>query len=71
LIRREFSHWDTWVGPKKPTLFSVRLHKDSDDKWILGNEFINVLKGTEHVRVCYVVKGWFHLNFVIISAHSS
>jgi hypothetical protein len=56
LIWWEFSHWDTWVGPKKPTLLSVRLHKDADNKWVLGDEFINVLKDTKHVGVRYLRK---------------
>lgn len=42
-------HWDTWVGPKKPSLFSVQLYSDADHKWTLGNNFVNALKGTNHV----------------------
>ena len=57
LIQRVSSHWDTWVGPKKPTLLGVTLHKGSDDKWILGEDFVNYLKDTNHVRVCYIVEG--------------
>lgn len=43
-------HWDTWVGPKKPSLFSVRLFSDADHKWNLGDKFVNALEGTNHVR---------------------
>lgn len=42
-------HWDTWVGPKRPSLFSVQLAKGADGKWALGTDFINLLKGTGHV----------------------
>ncbi|KAJ8507119.1 hypothetical protein ONZ45_g10479 [Pleurotus djamor] len=41
-------HWDTWVTPKKLSLFSVRFWKDPDRKWHFGDEFINPLKGTGH-----------------------
>ncbi|KAI0755168.1 alpha/beta-hydrolase [Daedaleopsis nitida] len=41
-------HWDTWVGPKRPSLFSVQLSKGADDKWALGTDFVNLLKGTGH-----------------------
>ncbi|KZT11901.1 alpha/beta-hydrolase [Laetiporus sulphureus 93-53] len=41
-------HWDTWVGPKRPSLFSVNLSPASDNKWILGQEFTNLLNGTGH-----------------------
>ena len=43
-------HWDTWVGPKRSSLFSVALAKGKDGKWSLGNNFVNLLNGTEHVR---------------------
>lgn len=42
-------HWDTWRGPKAPSLFSVKLEK-VDNKWTLGNEYVSILKGTKHVR---------------------
>ncbi len=41
--------WDTWVGPKRSSLFTVTLVKGPDGKWILGNEFVNPLNGTGHV----------------------
>ncbi|KAF7422399.1 hypothetical protein PC9H_010555 [Pleurotus ostreatus] len=41
-------HWDTWVTPKKLSLFSVRLFKDPDHKWNFDGTFINLLKGTSH-----------------------
>ncbi|TFK82680.1 alpha/beta-hydrolase [Polyporus arcularius HHB13444] len=41
-------HWDTWVGPKRPSLFSVELQKGLDGKWTLGTIFTNLLKGTGH-----------------------
>ncbi|KAI5983492.1 alpha beta-hydrolase [Pisolithus albus] len=37
--------WDTWVGPKHKSLFTVKLHKDHG-KYVLGNSFTNVLKHT-------------------------
>jgi hypothetical protein len=43
-------HWDTWTGPKRPSLFTVKLFKDADGKWHFGETFINVLHGTGHVR---------------------
>lgn len=50
-------HWDTWVGPKKSSLFTVKLTSTPDHTWVLGTEFNNLLKGTGHVsskmfRVC-------------------
>jgi hypothetical protein len=42
-------HWDTWVGPKASSLFSVQLTSDVDHKWTLGSEYINLLKDTGHV----------------------
>lgn len=44
-------HWDTWVGPKRPSLFSVSLSKGSDGKWTLGSDLANLLKGTNHVSL--------------------
>ncbi|KAJ6559073.1 Alpha/Beta hydrolase protein [Mycena vulgaris] len=41
-------HWDTWSGPKTTSLFSVRLRRDPDRKWVLAPEFDNLLKGTGH-----------------------
>ncbi|EGN98331.1 hypothetical protein SERLA73DRAFT_91651 [Serpula lacrymans var. lacrymans S7.3] len=35
--------WDTWVGPKHQSLFSVSLSKGSDQKWVLGDKFVNTL----------------------------
>ncbi|KAG6918779.1 hypothetical protein DXG01_011970 [Tephrocybe rancida] len=40
--------WDTWVGPKKVSLFSVRLHQDPDRKWVFDEQFTNLLQGTKH-----------------------
>ncbi|PCH40235.1 alpha/beta-hydrolase [Wolfiporia cocos MD-104 SS10] len=37
-------HWDTWVGPKRPSLFSVELSQDSSGNWALGNNFVNLRK---------------------------
>lgn len=42
-------HWDTWVGPKQSSLFSVELAANPDHKWVLGTDFVNVLKDTGHV----------------------
>ena len=44
-------HWDTWVGDKKPALFSVRLARDPDGTWIYGDEYYSPLKGTGHVSI--------------------
>ncbi|KAF8583105.1 alpha/beta-hydrolase [Ramaria rubella] len=41
-------HWDTWVGPKKPTLFTVGLGKSADGKWVLQDDYVAPLKGTGH-----------------------
>lgn len=38
-------HWDKWVGPKHKSLFTVKLSKDHG-KYVLGDNFVNVLKGT-------------------------
>ena len=42
-------HWDTWAGPKRPSLFTVKLYKDAEKHWHFGDKFYNVLKGTGHV----------------------
>lgn len=42
-------HWDTWTGPKRPSLFTVKLFKDADRRWHFGDRFYNVLNGTGHV----------------------
>lgn len=42
--------WDTWVGPKRSTLFSVALTKGPAGKWLLAAEYVNLLNGTGHVR---------------------
>ncbi|KAH9932677.1 alpha/beta-hydrolase [Epithele typhae] len=39
-------HWDTWVGPKTTSLFSVKLAKGKDGKWTIGTEFTNLLQGS-------------------------
>jgi hypothetical protein len=43
-------HWDTWTGPKRPSLFTVKLSKDAEKRWHFGDRFYNVLNGTGHVR---------------------
>jgi hypothetical protein len=42
-------HWDTWTGPKRPSLFTVKLYKDAEKGWLFGDKFYNVLNGTGHV----------------------
>ncbi|KAG2028627.1 hypothetical protein BDR03DRAFT_1019557, partial [Suillus americanus] len=37
--------WDTWVGPKSKALVGVSLAKVGV-KWVLGETYVNVLKGT-------------------------
>ena len=41
-------HWDTWVGPKHKSLFTVRLYRHQG-KFVLGEDFTNVLQGTDLV----------------------
>ncbi|KXN88269.1 Dipeptidyl-peptidase 5 [Leucoagaricus sp. SymC.cos] len=41
-------HWDTWVGPKEPALFSVLLQLNPDRAWKMGSIFHAPLKGTNH-----------------------
>ncbi|KIJ45356.1 hypothetical protein M422DRAFT_46814 [Sphaerobolus stellatus SS14] len=40
-------HWDTWAGPKRSTLFSVSLKKEND-QWVLGDDYLASLNGTDH-----------------------
>ena len=44
-------HWDHWIGPKKSSLFSVRLHRHAGDKWLLGSEYAHPLAGSHHVSL--------------------
>jgi dipeptidyl aminopeptidase/acylaminoacyl peptidase len=41
-------HWDEYAGPKKSRLFSVGLHKDDNDNWLLDSAIYTPLKGTNH-----------------------
>ncbi|KAJ3491680.1 hypothetical protein NLI96_g535 [Meripilus lineatus] len=41
-------HWDAWVGPKKSSVFSVKLSQDPDRVWSLDTKFVNLLNGTGH-----------------------
>jgi dipeptidyl aminopeptidase/acylaminoacyl peptidase len=41
-------HWDTWSGKKGPQLFSVKLSKSGDGKWLAQDDFKSPLKGTKH-----------------------
>ncbi|KAI0041991.1 alpha/beta-hydrolase [Auriscalpium vulgare] len=41
-------HWDTWGGPKKPSLFTAKLFQDGSKKWQFSGQFVNVLNGTGH-----------------------
>ncbi|KAH8113489.1 alpha/beta-hydrolase [Phellopilus nigrolimitatus] len=42
-------HWDTWTGPKRSLLFSVRLAKDgANGAWTLGDDFVAPSKSTKH-----------------------
>ncbi|EJC98931.1 alpha/beta-hydrolase [Fomitiporia mediterranea MF3/22] len=41
-------HWDTWTGPKRSKLFTVRLVKGTDGKWVLGDEFAAPLRDLKH-----------------------
>ncbi|KAJ6559070.1 Alpha/Beta hydrolase protein [Mycena vulgaris] len=40
--------WDTWLGPKTASLFSVDLACRPDGTWKVGTSFDNLLKGTGH-----------------------
>jgi hypothetical protein len=52
-------HWDTWVGPKRSSLFTVALTKGADGTWSLGEKFVNVLNGTGHVCPwCVSARSW-------------
>ncbi|KAJ7781821.1 Alpha/Beta hydrolase protein [Mycena maculata] len=41
-------HWDTWTGPKTPSLFSVQLLRGADGVWTMGTKYDNLLNGTGH-----------------------
>lgn len=42
--------WDTWTGPKRSSLFAVRLDRDGEGgEWRLHEKFTNLLGGTGHV----------------------
>jgi hypothetical protein len=45
-------HWDKWVGSKRKALIGVSLAK-VDAKWVLGQTYVNVLKGTGLVSTCF------------------
>jgi hypothetical protein len=53
-------HWDTWVGKKKNSLFSVRLLQNPDRKWVFGEQFVNLLGGTDHVSI-FRLQSWVSL----------
>lgn len=63
-------HWDTWVLPKKPSLFSVRLYSDPDHKWVLGSDFVNTLEGTKHVRIIIIIIIIYLLSSVLTLAYT-
>jgi hypothetical protein len=50
-------HWDTWRSPKRSSLFSVRLAKDPNHDWHLGDDYTAPLKGTRHVSTAYIMYG--------------
>lgn len=49
-------HWDHWIGPKRSSLFSVKLTKTAGGSWLLGDKFINLLNGTGHVSAAVYVR---------------
>lgn len=49
--------WDTWVGPKSKALIGVSLTKVGA-KWVLGETYVNVLKGSGLVSACFYFSGW-------------
>jgi len=61
-------HWDTWTGPKRPSLFTVKLYKDAEKGWYFGDKFCNVLNGTGHVSSCLFSN--FSLHFDARSAYT-
>jgi len=42
-------HWDVWQGQKGPQLFSIKIVKEDDGNWKLGENIVAPLKGTKHV----------------------
>ncbi|KAF5357378.1 hypothetical protein D9758_005869 [Tetrapyrgos nigripes] len=41
--------WDSWVGPKSASLFSVRLSKDVlSQTWLMESDFVNLLQSAGH-----------------------
>jgi hypothetical protein len=55
-------HWDTWTGPKRPSLFTVKLYRDGEKGWHFGDKFYNVLKGTGHVGFVIVFFTFLHFD---------
>ncbi|KAJ7505197.1 Alpha/Beta hydrolase protein [Mycena galericulata] len=53
--------WDTWSGPKSPSLFSVDLVRGAGHEWKLGTTFNNLLKGTGHTP-----DDFFHVNGTVL-----
>ncbi|KAK7473162.1 Dipeptidyl-peptidase 5, variant 2 [Stygiomarasmius scandens] len=50
--------WDTWMGPKAASLFSVGLHLDVLSKrWTLGTDFVNLL-GKQRLSPTAIVEGY-------------
>lgn len=41
-------HWDTFRLPKRPSLFSVHITKNTEGKFVLSDTFNSVLKDTDH-----------------------
>ncbi|KAA1469919.1 alpha/beta-hydrolase [Dentipellis sp. KUC8613] len=41
-------HWDTYVGPKKASLFGVKVFADAKKKWHLEGDFTNLLTDSRH-----------------------
>ena len=48
-------HWDTWTGPKRSKLFSVKLEKSLDGKYRLGDDYAAPLKDFKHVSRVFTV----------------
>lgn len=50
--------WDAYVGPKKSSLFTVKVTKGSDGKFKIGSDFKAPLRGTGHVCIILRERRW-------------
>ena len=38
-------HWNTWTGPKRPSLFTAKLVENAEGNRYFGDTFFNVVPG--------------------------